>query len=143
MLWKFTNTNKYGNLRSRIVHSEGALKVGRGFGSFQSAQRFRYESRSPYFGLMVSPTTGKKYLVPDWIEVHPQTTIEDVKHEAHVVVETPVQKNEWIFESSSGDGFYKVRQNGLKLTCTCPGSWRAADRRCKHIKSVENELRNV
>ncbi len=51
--------------------------------------------------------------------------------------------NEWMFESSSGDGFYKVRQNGLKLTCTCPGSWRAADRRCKHIKQVENELRNI
>ncbi len=143
MLWKFTNTNKYGNLRSRIVHSEGALKVGRGFGSFQSAKRFRYESRSPYFGLMVSPTTGKKYLVPDWIEVHPQTTIEDIKHEAPVVVEQPKEKNEWIFESSSGDGFYKVRQSGLKLTCTCPGSWRAADRRCKHIKQVENELRNI
>ena len=134
MLWKFTNTNKYGNLRSRIVHSEGALKVGRGFGSFQAAQRFRYESRSPYFGLV--NIKGKRYLTPDWIEVHPQTTIEDIKHEP-VVVEAPVQKNEWVFESSSSDSFYKVRQNGLKLTCTCPGSWRAADRRCKHIKEVE------
>ena len=143
MLWKFTNTNKYGNLRSRIVHSEGALKVGRGFGSFQSAQRFRYESRSPYFGLMVSPTNGKKYLTPDWIEVHPQTTLADIKHEALVVIEQPKEKNEWIFESSSGDGFYKVRQVGVTLKCTCPGSWRAADRRCKHIKSVENELRNI
>ena len=140
MLWKFTNTNKYGNLRSRIVHSEGALKVGRGFGSFQAAQRFRYDSRSPYFGLMVLPINGKKYLTPDWIEVHPQTTLADIKHEP-VVVEVPVQKNEWIFESSSGDGFYKVRQNGLKLTCTCPGSWRAADRRCKHIKEVEKLIK--
>jgi len=140
MLWKFTNTNKYGNLRSRIVYAEGALKVGRGFGSFQSAQRFRYESRSPYFGLMVLPTTGKKYLTPDWIEVHPQTTLADIKHEP-VVVEAPVQKNEWVFESSSSDSFYKVRQNGLKLTCTCPGSWRAADRRCKHIKEVEKLIK--
>ena len=140
MLWKFTNTNKYGNLRSRIVYAEGALKVGRGFGSFQAAQRFRYESRSPYFGLMVSPTNGKKYLTPDWIEVHPQTTLADIKHEP-VVVEAPVQKNEWVFESSSSDSFYKVRQNGLKLTCTCPGSWRAADRRCKHIKEVEKLIK--
>jgi len=143
MLWKFTNTNKYGTLRSRIVYADGALKIGRGFGSFQAAQRFRYESRSPYFGLMVLPADGKKYLTPDWIEVHPQTTINDIVHNAPVVVEQPKEKNEWIFESSSGDGFYKVRQNGLKLTCTCPGSWRAADRRCKHIKSVENELRNI
>jgi hypothetical protein len=140
MLWKFTNTNKYGNLRSRVVYADGALKIGRGFGSFQAAQRFRYESRSPYFGLMVLPADGKKYLTPDWIEVHPQTTYNDIVHNAPEVVEAPVQKNEWIFESSSGDGFYKVRQNGLKLTCTCPGSWRAADRRCKHIKAVEKEL---
>jgi hypothetical protein len=140
MLWKFTNTNKYGNLRSRIVYAEGALKVGRGFGSFQAAQRFRYESRSPYFGLV--DLNGKKFLTPDWIEVHPQTTYTDIKHEP-VVVEVPVQKSEWTFKSESSDSVYRVRQNGLKLTCTCPGSWRAADRRCKHIKEVENELRNV
>ena len=96
MLWKFTNTNKYGNLRSRIVYAEGALKVGRGFGSFLAAQRFRYESRSPYFGLV--ELKGKKFLTTDWIEVHPQTTLVDIKYEAPVVVETPIQKNEWMFE---------------------------------------------
>ena len=138
MLWKFTNTNKYGYLRSRIVHSEGALKIGRGFGSFQAAQRFRYESRSPYFGLV--EIQGKKFLTPDWIEVHPQTTYTDIKHEP-VVVEVPVQKSEWTFKSESSDSIYRVRQNGLKLTCTCPGSWRAADRRCKHIKEVEKLIK--
>jgi hypothetical protein len=138
MLWKFTNTNKYGYLRSRIVHSEGALKIGRGFGSFQAAQRFRYESRSPYFGLV--EIQGKKFLTPDWIEVHPQTTYTDIKHEP-VVVEVPVQKSEWTFKSESSDSVYRVRQNGLKLTCTCPGSWRAADRRCKHIKEVEKLIK--
>jgi hypothetical protein len=138
MLWKFTNTNKYGYLRSRIVHSEGVLKVGRGFGSFQAAQRFRYESRSPYFGLV--EIQGKKFLTPDWIEVHPQTTLTDIKHEP-VVVEVPVQKSEWTFKSESSDSVYRVRQNGLKLTCTCPGSWRAADRRCKHIKEVEKLIK--
>ena len=138
MLWKFTNTNKYGHFRSRIVHSEGALKIGRGFGSFQAAQRFRYESRSPYFGLV--EIQGKKFLTPDWIEVHPQTTYTDIKHEP-VVVEVPVQKSEWTFKSESSDSIYRVRQNGLKLTCTCPGSWRAADRRCKHIKEVEKLIK--
>jgi hypothetical protein len=138
MLWKFTNTNKYGYLRSRIVHSEGALKIGRGFGSFQAAQRFRYESRSPYFGLV--EIQGKKFLTPDWIEVHPQTTYTDIKHEP-VVVEVPVQKSEWTFKSESSDSIYRVRQNGLKLTCTCPGSWRAFDRRCKHIKEIEKLIK--
>ena len=139
MLWQFTNTNKYGNLRSRVVYADGALKVGQGFGSFQGAKRFSYESRSPYFALI--EIRGKKMLVPDWIEVHPQTTISDIKHHAPVVVEVPVQKNEWMFESSSGGGFYKVKQNGLKLTCTCPGSWRAFDRRCKHIKEIEKLIK--
>ena len=138
MLWKFTNTNKYGHFRSRIVHSEGALKVGRGFGPIQAAQRFRYESRSPYFGLV--EIKGKKFLTPDWIEVHLQTTLADIKHEP-VVVEVPVQKSEWTFKSESSDSVYRVRQNGLKLTCTCPGSWRAADRRCKHIKEVEKLIK--
>ena len=139
MLWQFTNTNKYGNLRSRVVYADGALKIGQGFGSFQGAKRFSYESRSPYFALI--EIRGKKMLVPDWIEVHPQTTISDIKHHAPVVVEVPVQKNEWMFESSSGGGFYKVKQNGLKLTCTCPGSWRAFDRRCKHIKEIEKLIK--
>ena len=139
MLWQFTNTNKYGNLRSRVVYADGTLKIGQGFGSFQGAKRFSYESRSPYFALI--EIRGKKMLVPDWIEVHPQTTISDIKHHAPVVVEVPVQKNEWMFESSSGGGFYKVKQNGLKLTCTCPGSWRAFDRRCKHIKEIEKLIK--
>ena len=139
MLWQFTNTNKYGNLRSRVVYANGALKVGQGFGSFQGAKRFSYESRSPYFALI--EIRGKKMLVPDWVEVHPQTTSSDIKHNAPVVVEVPIQQNEWMFESSSGGGFYKVKQNGLKLTCTCPGSWRAFDRRCKHIKEIEKLIK--
>ena len=137
MLWKFTNTNKYGNLRSRIVYAEGALKVGRGFGSFQAAQRFRYESRSPYFGLV--DLNGKKFLTPDWIEVIPGTTIKDVVYNAPVVEKPIVEKDEWMFESASDPGqFYKVRKIGVTYKCTCPGSWRAKDRECKHIKSVKN-----
>ena len=138
MLWKFTNTNKYGHFRSRIIHTEGALVIKQGFGPIVGAKRFRYESRSPYFGLV--EIKGKKFLTPDWIEVHPQTTLADIKHEP-IVVEVPVQKSEWTFKSESSDSVYRVRQNGLKLTCTCPGSWRAADRRCKHIKEVEKLIK--
>jgi hypothetical protein len=135
MLWKFTNTNKYGHLRSRIVYADGALRIGRGFGPITGAQRFRYESRTPYFGFV--ELNGKRYLTPDWIEVHPQTTFTDVHHIVPEV-EQLKEKNEWEFKSSSSDSTYKVRQNGLKLTCSCPGAWRAKDRKCKHIKAVEN-----
>ena len=135
MLWLFTNTNKHGHLRSRVVHTEGALTIGQGFGPFVGAKRFRYESRTPYHGLLEHK--GKKYLTPDWIEVHPQTTYSDIVYNAPEV-EEPKEKNEWMFASSSGDGFYRVRQNGLKLTCNCPGAWRAKDRKCKYIKQVES-----
>ena len=138
MLWKLTTLNKYGHLRSRIAHTEGALTIGRGFGPFVGAKRFRYESRTPYHGILTSPIDGKKYLTPDWIEVHPQTTLVDIVYNApEPEKEKPTQ---WDFKSESSDAFYKVRFNGVKLTCNCPGSWRAFDRRCKHIKSVEKEI---
>lgn len=135
MLWKLTTTNKYGNLRSRIVHSDGALTIGQGFGPFVGVRLFRYESRTPYHGILTSPIDGKKYLTPDWIEVHPQTTLADIVYNApKPEKEKPTQ---WDFKSESSDAVYKVRYNGVKLTCNCPGSWRAFDRRCKHIKEVE------
>ena len=138
MLWKLTTTNKYGNLRSRIVHSDGALTIGQGFGPFVGVKLFRYESRSSYHGIMTSPIDGKKYLTPDWVEVHPQTTLADIVYNApKPEKEKPTQ---WDFKSESSDAVYKVRFNGVKLTCNCPGSWRAADRRCKHIISVEKVI---
>ena len=138
MLWKLTTVNKYGNFRSRVVYSEGALTIGRGFGPFVGARRFRYESRTPYHGILTSPIDGKKYLTPDWKEVLPETTLADIVYIApEPVKEKPTQ---WDFKSDSSDAVYKVRYNGFKLTCNCPGSWRAFDRRCKHIKSVEKEI---
>ena len=50
------------------------------------------------------------------------------------------EKNVFEFKSSSSDSVYKIRQNGDKLKCDCPGTWRAKDRRCKHIKEVEKKL---
>jgi len=138
MLWKLTTMNKYGNLRSRIVYSDGALTIGRGFGPFVGAKLFRYESRSKYHGVVVSPVNGKKYLTPDWVEVHPQTTLSDIIH--HEPAPAKEQPTMWEFKSDSSDAVYRVRYNGIKLTCSCPGSWRAFDRRCKHIKQVEKEI---
>ena len=139
MLWKLTTANKYGHLRSRIVYSEGALTIGRGFGPFVGAKRFRYESRTPYHGILTSPIDGKKYLTPDWKEVLPETTLADIVY----IAPEPVKEKptEWTFESTSSDAIYKVRYNGLKLTCNCPGVWRAKDRRCKHIKEVEPQIK--
>ena len=94
---------------------------------------FKYKVEKHPFLCVAIVKFGNKYMIyPDDIEV-----IESNKPK--VVVEKP-QKPKWMFESSSGDGFYQVIENMGKLKCNCPGTWRAKDRRCKHIKEVEIEL---
>jgi hypothetical protein len=56
MLWKLTTTNKYGNLRSRIVHSNGPLTIGQGFGPFVGASLFRYQSKKTLFRYIQIPS---------------------------------------------------------------------------------------
>lgn len=137
MLWKITHQNKYGHLRSRIHSSTGPLTLKKGLGPVVFANRFYYDSRSAYFGFVV--INNKKYLTPDWIEVHPDTTFSDVRpaviEQAPQVPESPTT---WTFKSESSDSTYTVRQAGLKLSCNCPGFYRSKERKCKHVKSVEN-----
>ena len=87
-----------------------------------------------------------KVIMPAGIDCHPETTLDDI---IEIVIETEqekqekkeiIEKNVFEFKSSSSDSIYKVRQNGDKLKCDCPGTWRAKDRRCKHIKEVEKKL---
>ena len=53
MLWKFTNTNKYGHFRTRVVSSQGPLTLKKGLGPVTFVNRFYYDSRSAYFGFVV------------------------------------------------------------------------------------------
>ena len=149
-LWKFKNLNKYGNIRTRIMHTEDSSFTikPKGLGPFIGVSRFHYESRTPYHGLMTSPTDGKTYLTPDWIEVLPQTTLADIKvaeeetrgrKKGSTKIENP---REWKFESKSDpDSWYVVKHvSEFKLTCTCMGQYRAKDRQCRHMKEVMKEL---
>ena len=81
-------------------------------------------------------------IMPEGILCIPETELSDIRVIDNLpkIVEKPKQENKWMFESSSGDGFYQVRENMGKLKCSCPGSWRAKDKKCKHIKEVEKEL---
>tara|TARA_R100000951_G_scaffold35246_1_gene29811 strand:+ start:1350 stop:1811 length:462 start_codon:yes stop_codon:yes gene_type:complete len=149
-LWKFKNLNKYGNIRTRIMHTEDSSFTikPKGLGPFIGASRFHYESRTPYHGLMTSPADGKTYLTPDWIEVLPQTTLADIKvaeeetrgrKKGSTKIENP---REWKFESKSDpDSWYVVKHvSEFKVTCTCMGQYRAKDRQCRHMKEVMKEL---
>ena len=145
-LWKFSNLNKYGNLRHRIIHTDSSQfsYKPKGLGPFVGVRRFKYT----YEHAILPPTifkshlNGKTYIVPTWQEVLPETTLADVEW---VKPEKPVEKveqKEWLFESKSDPGhFYKVTQvSEFKVKCNCTGQYRAKDRKCRHMKEVMKEL---
>jgi hypothetical protein len=142
-LWKFSNLNKYGNWRHRIISwpDNKPFSHGPGFGKAVGARRFKYDFEHMYApAIFVSPISKQKYIVPGWQKVHPDTQLSDinwVKPEPKKA-EVPQEPQTWKFESSSDPGsFYIVRQVGLTFKCNCPGVWRSKDRKCKHIKEVE------
>ena len=144
-LWKFSNLNKYGNLRHRIIHTDSSQfsYKPKGLGPFVGVRRFKYT----YEHSIMPPSLfvgqdGKKFIVPTWQEVLPETTLADIEW---IKPEKPVEKTErkeWKFESKSDPGhFYLVTQvSDYKVRCTCSGQWRAKDRKCRHMKEVMKEL---
>ena len=70
MLWEFTNKNKYGNLRSRIIYRPDGESFSfnpKGFGSFVNVRVFRYTYEHPLLppSLFVGQD-GRKFIVPTW-----------------------------------------------------------------------------
>eukprot|EP01052_Picozoa_sp_SAG31_P034731 SAG31_NODE_4097_length_3590_cov_3.464353_10_plen_113_part_01 len=113
MLYKFTNKNKYGTLRSRIIYrpnGEGFKFNPKNFGDFVDVSVFRYT----YKGEMLPPSLftdqqGQKYIVPSWQKVLPETTLEDINWVKPKPKKVNVEKHEFKFESKSDPGhFYNV-----------------------------------
>ena len=149
-LIKFSNLNKYGTVRTRILYTPTMpFKVDpRGLGSFIAVSTFKYkhEHHMPP-GLLIS--NGKKYIVPTWVEVLAETTLADIEWIKPVPKDIikpndEVKSNTWKFESKSEPGaFYTVTQKGDKFKCSCPGSWRSKDKEkgCKHVQEVKNNTK--
>ena len=146
-LWKFSNLNKYGNIRTRIIYRPDGETFGinpKGFGPFIGVSRFKYESKSPFSPALVI-IKDKKYMVPDWKEVLPETTINDIMEYQpetrgrkkgqtkvpNIVVKTPSSSSDEIYTTT----FYPTSG---KYYCDCPGTWRTAGN-CKHVKEMKNE----
>lgn len=150
-LWKFTHKNKYGNLRSRIIYrpKNKPFSFGPGFGNSVFVSKFKYEYTGIYPPHLYEARDGNTYILPSWQKVDSNTTLNDIewikpefKSKNKFIPEQEEIPNSWEFKSSSSDATYVVsftKKGNLK--CTCPGTWRAKDRRCKHIKQVENELK--
>ena len=142
-LFKFQNLNKHGNLRTRIVHSptsQFSFKPA-GYGKFVNVQRFYYEVEHAYLSpALYTDQKGDTILLPTMEKVHPKTTLEDIKltrakkaQRSGPIIGTRI--------SSSGDVTYETKYypDSDNYYCTCPGTWRAKDRRCKHIKALEEK----
>ena len=141
-LWKFSNYNKHGNVRTRIIHTEGSqLSLNpKGLGKFVMARIFLYEVEESLIPPRLFETEGKKYIVPNWIEVHPKTTMDDIEIKK-VKREVKVDPN--IYTVTSGSGDYHVRHNPAtyKYTWDCMGFWRVLDKQkgCKHIIKIRDK----
>ena len=144
-LFKFQNLNKHNNLRTRIVHSptsQFSFKP-KGLGKFVNVQRFYYEMEHAYLSpALYTNNKGEKMILPSMQKVHPKTTLEDIK----VIRPKTKKRTEPIIEthvSSSKDIEYttKYYPDSDNYYCSCPGTWRAKDRRCKHIKAMELKVK--
>jgi len=142
-LLQFTNLNKHGNKRTRLIYSP-TTQLGinpEGFGSYIHVNVFKYEYKHPILPPGLVAQGGKKYLVPGWKEVHPETTLNDIIwKKTKIKKQEKFEKKTWTFESSSSDSTYTVTQVDSKtLRCNCPGSWRTRGN-CKHVKEVRESL---
>ncbi len=145
MLYKFTNKNKYGTLRSRIIYrpnGEGFKFNPKNFGDFVDVRVFRYTYEHPVLPpSLFTDKDGQKWIVPIWKKVLPETTLKDINWVKPKPKKVKLQKNEFQFESKSDPGhFYKVTVIGKKVDCTCSGKWRAKDRQCRHMKDIKKQL---
>lgn len=124
--------------KTRITYAEGAMKLPGSMNNI-SVQRFQYEHKH-LFPPMLCVLNGKKYIMPTWTEVNHYTELSDIKHIKPVKKVTEVET--FKFESATSGSVYTTKKftkpdGEVKFSCSCPGTWRAKDRRCKHIKSLE------
>lgn len=96
-------------------------------------RKHRYVSKSPFYGVVRQD--GKAFMIPEWTEVHPNTTVEDIKYVEKKERKPRGVTKKWEFKSSSSDATYIVKQmpDG-RLDCDCWGF--RAHKRCKHVKEV-------
>ena len=148
MLYEFSNYNKYGNVRTRVIPWPKGKAFGvnpKGLGSFIGVKVFKYKYEHELNPPSLLNLTGKKYIVPGWIEVLPETELNDIEWVKPKIKIKEKQKNVVIKSpSSSSDKVYTTTfyPDSGKFYCDCPGSWRSQGN-CKHIKSLKLKYEKV
>ena len=143
-LWKFTNLNKYGNPRSRIMYrpdGEAFSFNPKGFGSYVNVRRFQYEVEGGNIPPSILKLNGKTYIMPWWKEVESETTLNDINwiKPKPKRIEPIVEMN---VSGSNPDIQYKTsyHPSSGNYYCNCPSKWMAKDGKCKHIKALESKI---
>jgi PDZ domain-containing secreted protein len=146
-LWKFSNLNKYGSLRSRILSTQGTepFTYNKGYGPVVIVKRFKYDYTDPLLPPALIVLKGVKYIVPTWEKVHEDTRLEDINwiKPSPKNKKEDVESNVWKVESSSEKGvFYTVKKQGDKFVCNCSGFFRLKDKNkgCRHIIQIKNKI---
>jgi len=110
--------------------------------------KYRYEHYLPPI-FHISNITGKKFIVPSWIPVHLEATLDDIEwikpdyDGVKKTINENIKEENWRFESSSEPGtFYTVVKKGDEIKCNCAGVRRSKTGECKHMKEVKNLLKS-
>ena len=96
-------------------------------------RKHRYVSKSKFYGVV---RQGEKaFMIPEWTEVHPKTTAEDIYYKEPKKKVDRKTLGKWEFKSSSSSSMYVVKEmpDG-RLNCDCWGF--RAHKKCKHVKEV-------
>ena len=123
------------NVNGEIVYSEGALTISNPKGNyFVTRHTYKVPFTNVGKGGFIM-RDGKKIHTPSYIEVHPQTTHDDIVVEKKPFEELFIEPEQWTFESASSNKTYTVKLNKKgNLSCDCWGY--IAHRKCKHLKKV-------
>ena len=136
MLYQVKNVYSDGQIMDEIIYSKEPYTISPKQDNIKSSSvnihKYEIESVLPPT-IFVSPTNNKKYLIPMWIEVHPETTYDDVKW-----IKPKLKKE--IEHVQGSMGTYKTTYDPNKKTykCTCMGFWRSKGN-CKHVKALKEK----
>ena len=136
MLFEVFSHNSEGKLVSFIDYRESSaydLTREQIADSITIVRKHRYESKNKFYGVI---RQGEKaFMIPEWIEIHPEATYEDVYYKEPKKKVDRKKLGKWEFKSSSSDSTYIVKElpDG-RLNCDCWGF--RAHRKCKHVKEV-------
>jgi hypothetical protein len=139
MLYNVNIVYDNGQATNEIIHSVTPISLYPKRDNIKSAvvSVHKYKVEGSFHPGLLQLDDGKKYIIPKWTEVHPETTYDDI------IWIQPKQKK--VIEHNVGSvGTYKTMfdPNKNKYTCSCMGFWKSKGN-CKHVKALrEKNLEN-